>query len=173
MEMITEEAGWQELSCLRGRIRIVLPQGWERPADEILKKKFPYNTTPQEVFADAQADRIITLNILDKQLQDKQVYPAIREMQRVIGRVYPESIKEQARSLKTEAGTVGYFSFITGGVKVDAYHNMFILPVDEKMLLGSFHLPTGQMHEGKKLLLKMINSIQIRREGKTNERISD
>ena len=40
----------------------------------------------------------------------------------------------------TSAGAAGIFAFITGGIREDAYHSIFILPVDEKMLLGSFHL---------------------------------
>jgi len=79
----------------------------------------------------------------------------------VVSRIYPESIEERAQTIKTKAGTAGFFSFLTGGIAEDTCHFMFILPdADEKMLLGSLHLPAGQMHYGKKLLVKVIRSIQ-------------
>ena len=77
METREEEAICQVSDCLQGRIRITLPQGWQRPSNEILARKFPYRTTPQEVFSDTQAEQIITFSLLDKQLQEKQVYTAV------------------------------------------------------------------------------------------------
>lgn len=170
--IITEETGWQESACLNGRLHIRLPEDWERPAEEVLAEKFPYNTRPQEIFADSRADTIFTLSRLEKQLQEKQVYPAVREIQRVVSRIYPESIKDQAQTIKSKTGMSGFFSFLTGGFAEDTCHFMFIIPdADEKMLLGSLHLPAGKMRYGKELLVKVINSIQEEDTGKDNRSI--
>ncbi len=169
MKTREEEALCQVSDCLQGRIRITLPQGWQRPSNEILARKFPYRTTPQEVFSDTQAEQIITFSLLDKQLQEKQVYTAVREIQRVISHIYPESIREQARMIRIQAGAAGIFAFITGGIREDAYHSIFILPVDEKMLLGSFHLPEGQAESGRKTLMDIMRSIQILNTQKNTE----
>ena len=184
MEAGKEGTGWQESACLNGRLHIRLPEGWETPAEAVLAEKFPCSTRPQEIFADSQSDRIFTMSRMEKQLQERQVYPAAREIQRVVSRIYPESIEERAQIIKTKAGTAGFFSFLTGGIAEDTCHFMFILPdADEKMLLGSLHLPAGQMHYGRELLVKVIRSIQdedakkesfrLRRKGTANERIPD
>ncbi len=169
MKTREEEALCQVSDCLQGRIRITLPQGWQRPSNEILARKFPYRTTPQEVFSDTQAEQIITFSLLDKQLQEKQVYTAVREIQRVISHIYPESIREQARMIRIQAGPAGIFAFITGGIREDVYHSMFILSVDEKMLLGSFHLPEGQAESGRKTCMDIMRSIQILNTQKNTE----
>ena len=169
MKTREEEALCQVSDCLQGRIRITLPQGWQRPSNEILARKFPYRTTPQEVFSDTQAEQIITFSLLDKQLQEKQVYTAVREIQRVISHIYPESIREQARMIRIQAGSAGIFAFITGGIREDVYHSMFILSVDEKMLLGSFHLPEGQAESGRKTCMDIMRSIQILNTQKNTE----
>ena len=169
MKTREEEALCQVSDCLQGRIRITLPQGWQRPSNEILARKFPYRTTPQEVFSNTQAEQIITFSLLEKQLQENQVYTAAREIQRVISHIYPESIREQARMIRIQAGAAGIFAFITGGIREDAYHSIFILPVDEKMLLGSFHLPEGQAESGRKTLMDIMRSIQILNTQKNTE----
>lgn len=169
MKTREEEALCQVSDCLQGRIRITLPQGWQRPSNEILARKFPYRTTPQEVFSDTQAEQIITFSLLDKQLQEKQVYTAVREIQRVISHIYPESIREQARMIRIQAGPAGIFAFITGGFKEDAYHSMFILSMDEKMLLGSFHLPEGQAESGRKTCMDIMRSIEFLNTQKNTE----
>ena len=161
MKTREEEALCQVSDCLQGRIRITLPQGWQRPSDEILARKFPYRTTPQEVFSNTQAEQIITFSLLEKQLQENQVYTAAREIQRVISHIYPESIREQARMIRIQAGPAGIFAFITGGIREDVYHSMFILFVDEKMLLGSFHLPEGQAESGRKTCMDIMRSIEL------------
>ena len=63
--------------------------------------------------------------------------------------------------IRIKAGEAGIFAFITGGIREDAYHSMFILSVDEKMLLGSFHLPEGQTESGRKTCMDIMRSIQI------------
>ena len=85
-----KKAKWQEINCLDDEVILKLPEDWNRPEDEVIAKKFPYISKPQEIFADLQERKIITFNLLDKQLVDEQVYPAIKEMQRLINRLYPE-----------------------------------------------------------------------------------
>ena len=169
METREEETLCQVLDCTQGRICITLPQGWQRLSDEILARKFPYRTTPQEVFSNTQAEQIITFSLLEKQLQENQVYTAAREIQRVISHIYPESIREQARMIRIQAGAAGIFAFITGGIREDAYHSIFILPVDEKMLLGSFHLPEGQAESGRKTRMDIMRSIELLNAQKNTE----
>lgn len=167
MEAGKEGTGWQESACLNGRLHIRLPEGWGTPAEAVLAEKFPCSTRPQEIFADSQADRIFTISRMEKQLQERQVYPAVREIQRVVSRVYPESVRDQAQTVKTETGSAGFFSFLTGGIAGDTCHFVFILPdADEKMLLGGLHLPAGELRSGKGLLAGIIRSIQEEDTGK-------
>ena len=63
--------------------------------------------------------------------------------------------------IRIKAGVAGIFAFITGGIREDAYHSIFILPVDEKMLLGSFHLPEGQAESGRKTCMDIMRSIEL------------
>jgi len=71
--------------------------------------------------------------------------------------------------IRIKAGVAGIFAFITGGIREDAYHSMFILSVDEKMLLGSFHLPEGQAESGRKTCMDIMRSIQILNTQKNTE----
>lgn len=158
----TETSKWQEINCLDEQVFLKLPEGWKRPENEVITKKFPYNSKPQEIFADLYVSKIITFNLLDKQLQDEQVYLAIKEIQRLINHLYPESIRKAARLLKVDAGISGRFIFATGGMKYDTAHCMFILPVNERMMLGSYHFPLENMKENEDALLEILKSIWIK-----------
>ena len=144
-----------------------MPEGWERPAETVLSERFPGSTGPEEIFADSGADRMLTLSRLGKHLQERQVYPAVREIQRVVSRVYPESVRDQAQTITVQTGSAGFFSFLTGGIAGDTCHFVFILPdADEKMLLGGLHLPAGELRSGKGMLAEIIRSIQEEDTGK-------
>ena len=156
-----KKAKWQEINCLEDEVLLKLPKEWKRPEDEVIAKKFPYNSKPQEIFADCQERKIITFNLLDKQLVDEQVYPAIKEMQRLINRLYPESIRKEARLFKVDAGMSGRFTFITGGMEYDTAHCMFILPVNERMMFGSYHFPLEEIAEEEAVLIDILRSICV------------
>lgn len=149
-----KEFKWQDM-CL------MLPEDWKSPSEELTKKKFPYQQKPQEIFVNPEESRILTLNMLEKPLHEKQVYPAILEIQRMINHIYPESIRERARILKTGAGIIGWFSFVTGGLKSDDCHSMFVIPVDGRMMFGSYHFPIEELEEERTFFLNIMKSIEI------------
>ena len=150
----------QKISCLDGQIYLVVPSDWTRASDEITARKFPYSIKPQEIYTNPEADRIFTLSMLDRQLQENQVYSAIREMQRLISHIYPESIRKSARGLRTCAGVAGWFSFGTGGLEGDILHYMFILPLNDQMMFGSFHFPEETIEEDDEVFFNALKNIR-------------
>ncbi len=90
-----------------------------------------------------------------------QVYPAIKEMQRLISHAYPESIRLWAKELKADAGIIGWFAFVKGGIKEDSMHCMFILPVNDNMMLGSYHFPAEGMEEDRRVFVEILKSIRL------------
>ena len=158
---------WKEIICLGEKVYLKMPEDWNRPTNDIVEKIFPYRQKPQEIYASQDTDHIITLNILDKELQEKQIYPAIFEIKRLIGHMYPESIKEAPTLIRTEAGKAGYFSYITGGIKSDYYHYMFVLPIRGKLMVGSSHFPKNHFKKERLLLFDILKSI------KPNDNVED
>lgn len=157
-----KEIEWQEIECLEKQVVLKLPGDWKRPENKIIERKFPYNSKPQEIYADLHERKIITFNLLDKQLEDELVYPAIGEIQRIINRLYPESIRKEARLCKVNAGVLGRFIFVTGGMEYDTAHCMFILPVNKRMMFGSYHFPLEEIAEEERLLLDILGSISVK-----------
>lgn len=151
---------WKEILCLDEQIYMKLPEDWDRPSGETIATKFPYGKKPQEIFANPDTYHIITLNILEKSLQENQIYLAILEIQRLISHMYPESIRESAKLYSTESGIAGYFSFITGGLECDSCHYMFVLPIKGKMMLGSSHFPEQQTKEERLIFFEVLKSIK-------------
>lgn len=168
MDKYREETQWQEAVCLNGQMEIQLPREFEIPSDDVAGRKFPYEQKPQEIYMDSTGERIITFNLLKNALEEKQVYSAVKEMQQTIGHLYPESIRQRARCLRTGEETVGWFSFVTGGMAGDCTHNLFVLPQDGRMLLGSYHFPERDEAEETEVFLKMIRSIVLKK--KTQEK---
>ena len=141
MEENRERAGWQEVCCLAGRLQLRIPEEYGRPSDEWMALHFPAVPRPQEVYSSPEGNGILTCNLLDKPLREEQVYPAVREIQWLIGRLYPESIRVTAREFRTDACRIGWFAFVTGGTREDSMHCMFVLPLEDNMMFGSWHFP--------------------------------
>lgn len=154
----------KSIVCLGKQISLEIPEDWNLLPDEMAAEKFPYRTKPQEIYASQDAGQIITFNILEKSLVEKQVYAAIWEMQRLINRMYPESIRDAAKTIRIKAGMAGYFSFLTGGIQYDSGHCMFILPVHEKMMMGSYHFPAEDYKKDMAVFWEMLKSLKVDRE---------
>lgn len=154
----------KEFSCLSGLMDIVLPAEFEHPAGEMAAKKFPYERRPQEIFMNSQGEQIITFNLLEKQLIENQVYGAVCEIERLIRHAYPESIRQRAGCTRAGDKLVGFFVFITGGLLEDQLHILFILPLLQRMMLGSYHFPQGYEGQGKETFRRIIKDIQIKKD---------
>lgn len=161
MKISSIEEGWEEISSLNGRVILRLPEQLKEQPYEKVEERFPYHSKPQEVRMDEDGKTIFTLNLLEKQLEEGQIQAAVREIQRMITHIYPESIRNCARSMKIEAGMTGWFSFVTGGLADDNYHIMFIMSVLGQMMFGSYHFPAGQEKEEKENILEILRSIRI------------
>lgn len=161
MEISSIEERWEEISSLNGRIILRLPKQLKEQSYEKVEARFPYQSKPQEVRMDEDGKTIFTLNLLEKQLEEGQIQAAVREIQRMITHIYPESIRNHARSMKIEAGMTGWFSFVTGGLADDNCHIMFIMSVLGQMMFGSYHFPAGQEKEEKENFFEILRSIRI------------
>ena len=47
-------------------------------------------------------------------------------------------------------------------MEYDTAHCMFILPVNEKMMLGSYHFPEENIKEDEGVLLEILKSIRVK-----------
>ncbi|MDD6626880.1 MAG: hypothetical protein PUF03_01355 [Lachnospiraceae bacterium] len=159
-----EEILWQSIDIWKGQIYLEIPQEFMKPSVGEVEKIFPYDLKPQKIWMASEGQKILTFNLLEKQLQEEQVEDAIGAIGRFVHRAYPESIQESARRFKTEAGIIGWFSFLTGGIKDDHYHIMFIMSVNGRMMLGSYHFPVAQTEQERITCFKIFESIQIHRE---------
>jgi len=75
--------------------------------------------------------------------------------------VYPESTRIRPKELQAVSARIGWFGFATGGIKGDSIHCMFILSMEDNMMLGSYHFPEEGMEENRKILIEMLKSIRL------------
>lgn len=151
---------WKEITCLEEQVGLKLPEDWSRLSNEMVAKKFPYRRKPQEIYVSPDTCHIITLNIFGKTLHENQIYPAIKEIKRLISQMYPESIQESPRLFETKTGMAGYFSFVTGGIEYSNLHYMFVIPIGGRMMMGSSHFPETLIKEEQMIFLEVLKSIQ-------------
>lgn len=161
MEESRKPSEWQEISCLAGRIRLKLPEGYGKPSEEVMALKFPTTPGPQEAYINQEETRIFTFNLLDKPLQEQQVYQAIWEIRKMLNHAWPESTRIEPKEIKTGAGRAGWFAFVTGGCKEDSVHCMFVLSVEGSMMFGSYHFPDRELEADRKIFVEMLKSIRV------------
>lgn len=158
------ELKWKDIVCLSGQLSLKIPEELEKPSEKEAAEHFLHGQRPQEIWMDKYGSRILTFNLLELSLQEKQVSSAVREIQKMIGRLYPESIRESAQNLEAGGVTAGWFSFLTGGIREDQCHIMFVMPVNERMMFGSYHFPAGQKKEEQHVFWGMLKSVQMRKD---------
>lgn len=50
---------------------------------------------------------------------------------------------------------------LLGHVYPESVHCMFVLPVKDNMMLGSYHFPKGTMEEDWRMFIEMLKGIQL------------
>lgn len=151
----------KKIDCLNNELSIKLWAETLRPENKEISEKFPYAIKPQEVYMDKTGQKIVTLNLLENTIKENQVNIAIKEIQRTIRKIYPESIYHTVKCIKITEGTVGWFSFLSGGIMEEQLHFIFILPLKNRMMLGSYHFPSKYVLEETEFFIEMIRSIRI------------
>ena len=157
----------RKIECLDGAVFLLLWPGAARQTAEEAGRRFPYAVKPQEVYADGTGRRILALNLLEEGLEDGQVESAIAGIQKIIEKLYPGSIWHKARCMAAAKVTAGWFSFVTGSLAGEQFHILFLLPMEGRMLLGSWHSLTESIGKETADFLEMLKSIRIRNAIKT------
>lgn len=147
--------------CLDGAVSFLLWPGAVRQTAEEVGRRFPYAMKPQEAYADETGSRILTLNLLTEKLEGEQTEGAITEIQKIIEKLYPESICHKARCMAMAEVEAGWFSFITGSLVGEQLHIFFLLPVGGRMLFGSWHTSAESTGEATEAFLETMKSIRI------------
>lgn len=155
---------WRELSLFEDRIKISIPKDFDRPKEEVLEQKFPYDSRPREIYGNENGSRLMTFELSDQELSEGEVRAAAFAVQKLIGHMYPESVEKQAAEAETPAGKAGWFYYVTGGIKGEQGHILFVLPVDGRMLLGGFHFSAEMERIEEELFLSMLERMEKPRE---------
>lgn len=152
---------WRELSLFEDRIKISVPKDFDRPKEEVVEQKFPYDSRPREIYGDEKVSRLITFELSDQELSEGEVSAAAFAVQKLVLHMYPESVEKQAVEAETPAGKAGWFYYVTGGIKGEQGHILFVLAVDGRMLLGGFHFPAEMERIEEELFLEMLGRMEI------------
>ena len=138
-----------------------LPIGFETADEELIRKKFPYILKPEYIFSNEQNSQIITFSFLHKELRTEQIEQAIWGIQRIITHRYPENIRDYACCLDHIGVDTGYFSFWTGGIPNGEYHAVFIMSVQNRMMLGTYHCNANYEGQAKDAVLQILKRTKV------------
>lgn len=159
--MKNEEIQIQKISLWNDTFQTELPIGFEAAAEELVKRKFPYISRPEYVWSNEQGMQIVTFSLLHKELGYVQIEPAIREIQRMIAHKYPGNIRDYAVCLDNIGVDTGYFSFWTGGIPSGEYHVIFIMVVQDRMMLGTYHCNADYEEQAKNVVFHMLKKTTV------------
>lgn len=153
----------QEISLWDDVFQTELPTGFEIAAEELIKQKFPYISKSEFVFSNEQNRQIVTFSLLHKELRSEQIESAIREIQRMVAHRYPGNIRDYACCLDRIGVNTGYFSFVTGGIPNGEYHIIFVMAVQDRMMLGTYHCNADYEKQAKDVVLKILKTTKLRK----------
>lgn len=159
--MQNEKIQTQGISLWDDVFQTELPIGFEIADEKLIKCKFPYISKPEYIFWKEQNSQIVTFSLLHKELRNEQIESAIREIQQMITHRYPKNIRDYACCLDHTGVDTGYFSFWTGGIPNGEYHAVFIMSVQDRMMLGTYHCNVDYEKQAKDAVLQILKRTKV------------
>lgn len=150
---------FNERVIIEKRLYMIIPADFELMPIEIAEIKYPNEGRPDIIFSNEDG----SININFKLIEDKLKARDVKTVKDLLQQEMVEKNTEckMVSSAVIEGDTrIGYFDFISPAFDGDIYNLMFLFPLDEQIVLGSFNCMHFDMAGWLEIAVQMLRSIR-------------
>lgn len=138
------------------------PMSFEDMDADVIGIKYSGSTPPQIVIANPDGSINIAFHYTGIESPENELKSKAKEMERVIKRMHPSFVFDTQAFLRAQQDTlVQYFDFVSSALDEDVYNLIFLLSIQNYLLIGTFNCPEALADAWKPYTKLMLKSIYI------------
>lgn len=141
-----------------GKFSVELPEGFEEMAEESREENYPYADRPDIILEDVSEDVQITLQFLEKELKEAEIWDAVSQVLELTESTFPEYKVSPEYLYEGGSTPIGWFLLNMGDMEKE--HVKAVLSVEDKMALFTLTYPTEKNFKWRPLFKYIFSSIK-------------
>lgn len=141
-----------------GKFSVELPEGFEEMAEEGREENYPYADRPEIILEDVSEDAQITLQFLEKELKEAEIWDAVSQVLELTESTFPEYKASPEYLYEGGSTPIGWFLLNMGDMEKE--HVKAVLSVEDKMALFTLTYPTEKNFKWRPLFKYIFSSIK-------------
>jgi hypothetical protein len=152
---------FEETPFFEGRLMLQVPAGFIDMPDDVAQIKYPSGSRPQIIRTDLTGSINITLSLLGGGIREEQIGEVRDGIKRVIKSVNPSHLFFEEGIAKANGKSVGFFTFKSAAIDMPLYNLMFIMEIEQRILMGNFSCPYSQYKEWQPIARQIMQSVRV------------
>lgn len=145
------------------QLYVDMPESYQEMSQDRIDALYPYEVKQEIILENTQTGSFCTFSLFEDQgIMDSQVEYAIHSISKVVTRMYPSCLVEEAQTMDCSETFCGWFSFKTQGVDGELYNVMYVFPVNGHKMFGTMGCRMKDEQE-KDLLMNILKSLKAQK----------
>lgn len=141
------------------KMAILLPNILEDMPKSMIDIQYPYSTKPEIIKTNIDLQITFTFSLYEKNIRNEEVLKATEGIMRIISNVYPSSLMSGIHTYIVNRNRLGWFDFEIGGMNGKIYNIMYIIPINNKLMLGTMNCPIEEFKKWKEIFRNIYVTI--------------
>lgn len=141
-----------------GEFFMELPEGFEEMTEESREENYPYADRPEIILEDVSEDAQITLQFLEKELKETEIWDAVSQVLELTENTFPEY--KASPEYLYEAGSTPIGWFLLTMEDMEKEHVKAVFSVENRMALFTLTYPIEKNFKWRPLFKYIFSSIK-------------
>lgn len=150
------------------KFSLFLPEELQEMSKSKQKIKYPNRNRPKLILSDRYGNATWAFNCLPlmREQKDKEVEDTLKEIQQEMKKRWKQQVFYETGVVKTGELKVAWLDYRGFCLDESLYSLLFLFFLQEEMILGNFHCSFVDYDRWKPVVLKLLETIETRREEK-------
>lgn len=140
------------------KFSVELPEGFEEMSEESREENYPYTDRPEIILEDISEDAQITLQFLEKELKEAEIWDAVSQVLELTENTFPEHKVSPEYLYEGGSTPIGWFLLTMEDMEKE--HVKAVLSVEDKMALFTLTYPAEKNFKWRPLFKYIFSSIK-------------
>jgi hypothetical protein len=151
---------FSERAIIEDKFYMTIPSDFTPMPQELTEIKYPNENGPDIIFMSEDGSININFKLIDEKIKKEDVAALTDLLQQGIVEGNP-ACKIISSSIIEGEMQIGYFDFVSSGSDFNTYNLMFLFPLDDQMVLGSFNCEHFNMARWLEVARQMVRSVRV------------
>jgi hypothetical protein len=150
----------EEMALAEGKFTMSMPLEFEYLDESLAESKYPNNLRPQYIYSDKTTCVNITFTVDDKMIDAEEVEELKENLICIMSDLHPEYEIIDELIIHGDDSTIATFGFTKSTLDGEIYQMIFLMSLNEKLLLGGFNCNAQVKDEWYSVIHQMIQTIR-------------